>query len=140
MRQLLDALGSPQKGLRTVHVAGTKGKGSTVAFLENILLQSGYKVGAFTSPKVRSVGELFRVDGREASEVALDRLLTWVRARVEAESLNPTYFEVMTALAYVLIGDVMWATDDCDGEPILSQSHSPCLQFNSPLGVCIYLV
>lgn len=103
MRRLLEAIGSPERGLRTVHVAGTKGKGSTVAFLENILRESGYKVGAYTSPRVRSVGEMFRVDGREATKTDLDRLLMEVKARVEALGLRPTYFEVMTAVAYVIL-------------------------------------
>ncbi len=104
MRRLLEAIGSPQEGLRTIHVAGTKGKGSTVAFLENILMQSGYKVGAYTSPSVRSLGEMFRVGGREAAEQDLDRLLIGLKERVEAtEGLRPTYFEVMTAMAYVVM-------------------------------------
>jgi dihydrofolate synthase / folylpolyglutamate synthase len=105
MRRLLEAIGSPQEGLRTIHVAGTKGKGSTVAFLESILMQSGYKVGAYTSPSVKSSGEMFRVGGQEATEQELDRLLMGFKEQVEAtEGLRPTYFEVMTAMAYVVIG------------------------------------
>lgn len=48
MHMLLEHLGSPQNGLRCVHVAGTKGKGSTAAFIESILLESGYSVGLYT--------------------------------------------------------------------------------------------
>ncbi len=113
MRRLLEAIGSPQEGLRTIHVAGTKGKGSTVAFLENILLQSGYKVGAYTSPSVRSLGEMFRVGGQEATEQDVDRLLVGLKERVEAtDGLRPTYFEVMTAMAYVVIG-IGWRIPSC---------------------------
>lgn len=48
MHMLMEHLGSPQNGLRCVHVAGTKGKGSTAAFIESILLESGYSVGLYT--------------------------------------------------------------------------------------------
>ena len=92
--------GSPHKGLRTVHVAGTKGKGSTVAFLERILMESGYRVGAYTSPSLRSVGEMFRLGGREATEAEVDTVLAAVKAGVEAGGLRPSYFEVVTAGAF----------------------------------------
>ncbi len=48
MHRLMEHLGSPQKGLKCVHVAGTKGKGSTAAFIESVLLESGYSVGLYT--------------------------------------------------------------------------------------------
>ena len=64
------------------------------------MLESGYRVGAYTSPSVRSVNELFRVDGVEATDEVVERVLKEVRARVEGAGLRPSYFEVMTAVAF----------------------------------------
>ena len=60
---LLDALGSPQKAYRTIHVAGSDGKGSVCCMLESILISAGYRVGMFTSPQITSVNECIRIDG-----------------------------------------------------------------------------
>ena len=61
---LLDGLGRPERSLSIIHVAGSKGKGSTCLFAESILLELGERVGTFTSPHLESWVERFRVDGR----------------------------------------------------------------------------
>src|SRR5262245_57082500 len=61
VQRLLQAIGEPQKKLKFVHVAGTKGKGSTCALVANILKHQGYRVGLFTSPHINSVRERIRV-------------------------------------------------------------------------------
>src|SRR6266851_3633540 len=63
MRSLMRLLGDPQERLRIVHVAGSKGKGSTSAMLAAILHRAGYRVGLFTSPHLVRVEERMQVDG-----------------------------------------------------------------------------
>jgi dihydrofolate synthase/folylpolyglutamate synthase len=109
MRQLLTHLGNPDAGLPIVHVAGTKGKGSTSAMITAMLHAAGYDAGLFSSPHLECVEERFAVNGLPCSSaefVALvDRLKPMVQLMdAEAErtgdhSLSPTYFELTTALA-----------------------------------------
>ena len=65
IENLMRILGDPQDKMRSVHVAGTNGKGSTVAFLSSILMQAGYRTGMYTSPFVERFSERIRVDGKE---------------------------------------------------------------------------
>jgi dihydrofolate synthase/folylpolyglutamate synthase len=78
-RQVLQRLGHPQKKLRVIHVAGSKGKGSTCAFIDEMLRAAGRRVGFFSSPHLERFGERFRIDGEPvadaAIEAAMDRLL-----------------------------------------------------------------
>src|SRR5215471_12353108 len=67
MRALLDLLGNPQERLRVVHVAGSKGKGSTAAMLAAVLQHAGYRTGLFTSPHLCRVEERVAVDGTSIS-------------------------------------------------------------------------
>jgi dihydrofolate synthase/folylpolyglutamate synthase len=109
MRALLDRLGNPEKRLRIVHVAGTKGKGSTAAMLAAILQRASYRTGLFTSPHLCRVEERIQVDGRAVTPDELACLATDVQRairRQESEgraqgSLNPTFFEVATALGFL---------------------------------------
>jgi dihydrofolate synthase / folylpolyglutamate synthase len=103
--RLLAALGSPQKKYLKVQIAGTNGKGSTVAFLEAICLQAGIKTGATVSPHLISVTERVRLNGKEISETDFARHATIVRNTaeklVESGELEtvPTFFEQVTAIA-----------------------------------------
>src|SRR5437588_6254688 len=93
MRALMRLLGDPQDRLRIVHVAGSKGKGSTSAMLATILQQAGYRTGLFTSPHLVRVEERVQVDGVPVTRDELAALMTDVRAAVEAGRLAPTFFE-----------------------------------------------
>jgi dihydrofolate synthase/folylpolyglutamate synthase len=86
MRTLLARLGDPHHRLRIVHVAGSKGKGSTSAMLASIFRKAGYRTGLFTSPHLCRVEERFQVDGEPISTVELTALLNEIRRAVEAES------------------------------------------------------
>ena len=103
--KLLAALGKPHEKYLKVQIAGTNGKGSTVAFLEAICLQAEIKVGATTSPHLISVTERVRIGGREISETDFARHASIVRETsenlVKAGELEtvPTYFEQVTAIA-----------------------------------------
>src|SRR5215510_13587290 len=96
MRSLLRLLGDPQDRLRLVHVAGSKGKGSTSAMLATILQRSGYRTGLFTSPHLVRLEERFQVDGQPITRAELAQLLTDCRAADEAKGINPTFFEIAT--------------------------------------------
>ena len=96
---LLDDLGSPQKGLRTIHVAGSDGKGSVCCMLESILSAAGFKVGMFTSPHIIRVNESIRIGGKDISDGELEKLLSDVRESYESTGCGCTSFEVLTACA-----------------------------------------
>jgi dihydrofolate synthase/folylpolyglutamate synthase len=106
MRRLLHLLGDPQKALRIVHVAGTKGKGSTSAMLAAALSASGRRTGLFCSPHLHRLEERFSVDGRPASPAELVALTEAVRpavAALDADTVRhwrrgPTFFEITTAM------------------------------------------
>src|SRR4051812_14611185 len=82
MRALLRVLGEPQLRIRTVHVAGSKGKGSTAAMLAEVLRAAGYRSGLFTSPHLCNVEERFRVDGGPISRAELVALLAEIRESI----------------------------------------------------------
>ena len=100
MNRLLSALGNPHRKLKTVHVVGSKGKGSTAAMLSAMLRGCGFRVGLYTSPHILDVRERIVVDGEMISELEFARAVGSVaRITVKARVAEPTYFEVMTAAA-----------------------------------------
>lgn len=105
IQALMEALGNPQDQLRFVHIAGTNGKGSTAAFLERILRESGYRTGMYTSPYLLRFSEKIQADGVEISEneiLSLCEKLQRAEKRVQKEKgLYPTVFERVTALAFL---------------------------------------
>jgi dihydrofolate synthase/folylpolyglutamate synthase len=108
MRALMSALGNPQQGQTFIHIAGSKGKGSTVEMLAACLAGCGYGVGVYTSPHLVDVRERIRIAGTPISE---DEFMTHFNAviaaagKVEAEFGSTTYFEVMTAMAFVYFAE-----------------------------------
>lgn len=101
MYALMRALGGPHERLRIVHVAGSKGKGSTSAMLATLLQRSGYRTGLFTSPHLVRLEERFQVDGRPITRAELAQLLTDCRAADEARGIGPTFFEIATAAGFL---------------------------------------
>jgi len=106
MRNLLEHLENPQNNVPVVHIAGTKGKGSTAAFITAILRDSGYCVGLFTSPHIERFEERVQVSGQQISEDGLTSLvgeLASVAQKIDAagQGLSPTFFELTTALAWL---------------------------------------
>ena len=107
IRALLGRLGLETDALAAVHVAGSKGKGSTVLLAEAVLGAAGLRVGTFTSPHLERWTERFRIGGREVDgerlAAALERLRPHVdRLRAEEPSLAPTFFDALTAAALLL--------------------------------------
>ena len=80
IQALCDAMGNPERDLRVVHVAGTNGKGSTVAYLSSVLHAAGYRVGSFTSPYVRTFNERIAIDGKPVTDYMLASATETVRA------------------------------------------------------------
>ena len=96
IKALTAALGEPQNFYRTIHVAGTNGKGSVCAMLAEILKASGLKVGLFTSPHLESYCERIRINGENISEKDFAEMIF----RVKNCNVNATHFEVLTAAAF----------------------------------------
>ena len=100
-RKICAALGNPEKNFRTVHVVGTNGKGSTSFYLSGILMAHGLRTGLYTSPHLVSLRERIRVNDETIGERDLDRLLLRVKAAAEMVQVEPTFFEVLTAVAFL---------------------------------------
>lgn len=98
VQALLHALGDPHDALRTLHVAGTNGKGSVCATLDAVLRARGLHVARYTSPHLIDFPERFLVDG---VPVESDRIVEWVTQWTpEVERLGATFFEATTAMAF----------------------------------------
>lgn len=103
MRALLHRLGNPQDRLRILHVAGSKGKGSTAAMLDAILQAAGYRVGLFTSPHLIAVEERVQVDRQPIPRAELAVLMDEICQAATAGGLERelTFFEIGTALGFL---------------------------------------
>ena len=92
------AYGSPHKQFKTIHIAGTNGKGSVSHTLAAILQSAGYKVGLYTSPHLKDFSERIRVNGKPISE---QYVIDFVREAEEIiAKLNPSFFEITTLMAF----------------------------------------
>jgi len=100
-RKLCDALGNPEKKFKTIHVVGTNGKGSTSYYLSGILRAHGLKTALYTSPHLVNLRERIRVDDEPIGEEELNRYLLQVKAAAEQVSVEPTFFEVLTLVAFL---------------------------------------
>ena len=98
---LLDALGSPETDVPTVHITGTNGKGSTSAMLTSILSASGLKVGSFNSPYLKEMRESICINKEPISETELVSLFDRLRPIADSAEDKPTEFELLTAAAYL---------------------------------------
>ena len=95
---LCAALGNPEKKIRSIHVAGTNGKGSTSHILASILQEAGYKTGLFTSPHLKDFRERIRING---SMIPARRIARFVEQnQTLLNELEPSFFEMNVALAF----------------------------------------
>lgn len=104
MRGLVDALGQPQHSFPSIHVTGTNGKGSTVAYAAALLAGSGYRVGTYTSPNLHHLTERVRVDGRAVDPDRMADAIAHV-AKSAPHGVDHSWFEIVTASAYLLLAD-----------------------------------
>lgn len=104
VRSLLARLGHPDRGRHTVHIAGSKGKGSTAAIIAAVLQAADYRTGLYTSPHLHSFCERIAVDAKPIPEADVARLTAYLKPHVEAENAQARYgklttFELLTTLA-----------------------------------------
>ena len=105
MDELLARLGNPHLKARTVHIAGSKGKGSVAVMIASVLTASGYVTGLYTSPHLHTFNERIRVDDRLISDEEIVALVEKLRPEVEVVNEKATYgllttFELITALSF----------------------------------------
>ena len=96
--ELCQALGNPERSFKTVHIAGTNGKGSVSHTLAAILQQSGYKTGLYTSPHLHDFRERFRINGQMIDKEWVIQFVDRVRPLLD--KIEPSFFEITVALAF----------------------------------------
>lgn len=106
MEELVNRLGQPHLKAKTIHIAGSKGKGSTAAMIASALYASGYKTGLYTSPHLHTLRERICIDGQPVSEQEFATLVAELKPEVEAVNREGAYgelttFEILTALAFL---------------------------------------
>lgn len=113
MKELMSRLGNPQDDLSYVHIAGTNGKGSVIAYLYSVLSRAGYRVGRYISPTIYSYRERMEIDGkkitREKFAYCISRIADAIRTMTQEGLPHPTPFEIETAAAFLFFKD-----ENCD--------------------------
>ncbi len=129
-RRLLIHFDNPQLKIRTIHIAGTNGKGSTASFAASILKAAGYRIGLFTSPHLNDFRERLQINGELISEENLINLTLRIQKASSILKIKPTYFEFSAILAFLYffesqtdfnvievgMGGRLDATNLCQGE------------------------
>lgn len=106
VEELLARLGNPHLKAKSVHIAGTNGKGSTAAMIASVLTASGYKTGLYTSPHLLTIRERFRIDRNLITEREFANLVARLKPEVEAINHQANYgelttFELLTAIGFL---------------------------------------
>ncbi|MDR0426487.1 MAG: bifunctional folylpolyglutamate synthase/dihydrofolate synthase [Clostridiales bacterium] len=145
MRALMSRLSDPQDGLSVVHVAGTNGKGSTIAYLDSILRAGGYRTGCYRTPALTpGLAGLIEVDGREIPKRAVGRLTPPIKRAAESMTERglppPTRFECETALAFLFFrsencGIVLLETGLGGRDDATNIIQKPLLSVMTPIGM-----
>ena len=109
IEELLHRLGDPQDELKFIHIAGTNGKGSTLAYISTVFKAAGFRVGRYISPTISEYLERFDIGGRHMSRKAfaeyIDRIRTVCAEMVADGHRHPTSFEIETAMAFLYFRD-----------------------------------
>jgi dihydrofolate synthase / folylpolyglutamate synthase len=106
MTRLLSGLGNPHRDLKSVHIAGTKGKGSTATMLSAMLSNCGLKVGLYTSPHLLDVRERIQINGQMIQEAEMTHMMGRIVPIVRRLGKDePTYFEILTAMAFLYFAE-----------------------------------
>ena len=101
VEKILEAIGNPDREVQSIHIGGTNGKGSTAAMMASILQKEGYRVGLYTSPHLIRFTERIKVNGKEIEKEEVAALAGWMKERIEAAGITPsfTFFDFTTAMA-----------------------------------------
>ncbi len=109
IRELLNQLGSPDKDMDCIHIAGTNGKGSTASYIAGSLEEAGYKVGLFSSPYLERINERFQINGENISDEDLAKITSKVKKAsedmIERGLASPTHFEIITAIMFLYFNE-----------------------------------
>lgn len=105
IEKLLSLLDNPHKELECIHVSGTNGKGSTVSYMSNILIEEGYKVGVFTSPYIERFNERIAINNKDIEDERLaeitEKIKNAIPKMIEEGFEHPTTFEIVTTIAFM---------------------------------------
>ncbi|MBT3393216.1 MAG: hypothetical protein HOF38_02535 [Elusimicrobiaceae bacterium] len=101
----LKNLDNPQKKFKSIHIAGTNGKGSCGAILSEIFMASGYKVGVYSSPHILCPTERIRINGKAISKQKFEKYLGLISATEKRNNNSLSYFEILTAMAFQIFAD-----------------------------------
>ena len=105
LAKILDKMDNPVSDVQVIHVSGTNGKGSTCYMINSILCEMGYKVGLFTSPQIRTIYELIKVNGIEITELEFKNCKNKLRQVLNELNLNLendlSYFEMVFLIAMI---------------------------------------
>jgi dihydrofolate synthase/folylpolyglutamate synthase len=135
MHHLMDFLGNPQNSFKVIHIAGTSGKTSTAYYSAALLQAAGYKVGLTVSPHVDQVNERLQINLQPLPEAQFCAALTEFLNVIEPSGIEPSYFELMVALAYWEFGrqKVDYAVIEVglgglvDGTNVISRTDKICV-------------
>ncbi|MFM9006812.1 MAG: bifunctional folylpolyglutamate synthase/dihydrofolate synthase, partial [Flavobacteriales bacterium] len=95
---LMDVVGNPHKDFKTIHIAGTNGKGSTSHLVASALQQAGYRTGLYTSPHLIHFGERIRINGKMIDDTSVIEFVNTYQSKWE--SIHPSFFEITVALCF----------------------------------------
>lgn len=95
---LLNMIGNPQTSFKSVHIAGTNGKGTSAHAIAAILQMAGYKVGLYTSPHLKTFTERIKINGEEVAKDWMAHFVTHIKLSIER--INPSFFEITLAMAF----------------------------------------
>lgn len=95
---LCEFLGNPQQRVKTIHIAGTNGKGSTSHMLAAVLQSAGFKTGLYTSPHLKDFRERFRINGEMISEAFVTKFTEKIKPAID--QIEPSFFEITVAMAF----------------------------------------
>jgi dihydrofolate synthase/folylpolyglutamate synthase len=139
IRGLLRSLGDPQNNFPSALVAGTNGKGSVASFLSNILTCAGLRTGLYLSPHVVRLEERFQIDGQPISRSEIAACLSQVAEVVVKTCSRPTYFETLTATAFLYFSkapvDVAVLEVGMGGRLDSTNVVDPLLSIVTPIGI-----
>jgi dihydrofolate synthase / folylpolyglutamate synthase len=100
IRAILDRLGDPHRDFKSIHVAGTNGKGSVCHMLHAMFIAAGYRTGLYTSPHLERINERIVINGDQIADEALDLRIVEILDAMEGLKAAPTYFDALTAVGF----------------------------------------
>lgn len=101
MKKIMEVLGNPERSYKSIHIAGTNGKGSTASMIEAVLIEAGYKTGKYTSPHLIRFNERIVINRHEISDEEVVKTFLKVEEAVKFIGITPTFFEVTTAMMFL---------------------------------------